>query len=63
MRLHEAVKTARLERGLTHREAAALVGVDRSYVVHIGAGRRVPSLGVWLRLRRELGVHEPDQLA
>lgn len=50
------LKVARYRLGLTQLELARLVGVDRSTIANIEAGRIKPSVGLAKRLGDALGV-------
>ena len=48
--------------GYTQHELARLVGVKASHIAFLESGRRLPSLGLLLRLAKELNVR-PGKLA
>lgn len=52
----EAMRDAMARRGLNQTDVGSLVGVSSSYVCHLLAARRRPSVEVAARIERELGV-------
>ena len=48
--------------GYTQRDLARLVGVNASHIAYLETGRRLPSLGLLVRLAKELNVR-PGKLA
>jgi transcriptional regulator with XRE-family HTH domain len=48
--------------GYSQRDLARLVGVQASHIAYLENGRRLPSLGLLLRLAKELNVR-PGRLA
>jgi transcriptional regulator with XRE-family HTH domain len=48
--------------GYTQRDLARLVGVKASHIAYLETGRRLPSLGLLVRLAKELNVR-PGRLA
>ncbi len=48
--------------GYTQRELARVVGVKASHIAYLENGRRLPSLGLLVRLAKELNVR-PGKLA
>lgn len=50
------IRTMREAAGLSQRELGERLGVDPTYISHLEAGRRDPSLGLLRRLARELSV-------
>ena len=48
--------------GYTQRDLARLVGVQASHIAYLETGRRLPSLGLLVRLAKELNVR-PGRLA
>jgi transcriptional regulator with XRE-family HTH domain len=58
-------KTIRIRRqafGYTQRKLARLVGVKAAHIAYLENGRRLPSLGLLVRLAKELKVR-PSKLA
>ena len=61
----ELGNTIRIRReafGYTQRDLARLVGVQASHIAYLETGRRLPSLGLLVRLAKELNVR-PGRLA
>jgi transcriptional regulator with XRE-family HTH domain len=56
------IRTRREVFGYTQRELARLVGVNATHIAYLESGRRLPSLGLLLRLATELNVR-PGKLA
>lgn len=56
------IRTRREVFGYTQRELARLVGVNATHIAYLESGRRLPSLGLLLRLAKELNVR-PGKLA
>ncbi len=58
------LKSARLERGLTQKQLAEMVGVDGSYIARLEMDERRPSRKVVLKLARalQLSPEESDRL-
>ena len=54
--LGRAIADIRIERGLTQEQLAASIGVGRSYLAKIEAGRSASLLNRILRLLRRLGA-------
>lgn len=54
MPLENALKTIRLQKGLTQEVLAAMVGVTRQSVIAIEKGKYVPSVRLALELARAL---------
>ncbi len=52
----EAIKNARRSHDLTQRQLASLARVSHSYVSHVEAGRRMPSLDTVMRIAAVLGL-------
>jgi transcriptional regulator with XRE-family HTH domain len=57
MTLGAAIKRLRNAAGLSQRELAERIQVDASYLSHLEADRREPSLGLLRSLARELNIH------
>jgi transcriptional regulator with XRE-family HTH domain len=51
----EIIARARISKGWSQRELASYVGVSHSYVSHVEAGRRMPSVETLNRIARGLG--------
>jgi transcriptional regulator with XRE-family HTH domain len=60
MNVANAITQFRLAAGRSKRWLAAQIDVDRSYVTHLEAGRRTPSLQVLARIALALGVTTQD---
>lgn len=61
--LANEIRKARRAAGLTQEELAAKARLSREYVNYIERGKRQPTVAVFLRLCKALGVHAPDLLA
>jgi transcriptional regulator with XRE-family HTH domain len=57
-----AVKTARLEKGLSQEQLAAKSGLDRTYISGVERGARNPSLKSAQRIANALGKSLPALL-
>lgn len=53
-----ALRARREALGLTQEQLAERIGVHRTHIVHIEAGRRRATLDIAVALRRELGLDE-----
>jgi transcriptional regulator with XRE-family HTH domain len=60
--LSVVIERVRLEVGISKRGLGRAIDVEPTYVSHILAGRKVPSLGVFVRLAHALGVEPSDLL-
>lgn len=56
MNYAKGIETARTRRGLSKRKLAMLIGVDPSYVTHLEAGKKTPSLTVVELIARALDI-------
>jgi len=56
MTLGDAIRRLRSAAGLTQKELAAGIDVDASYLCHLEAGRREPSLALLRKITSELSV-------
>lgn len=56
-----AVREARLKRGLSQEEAAALGGLDRSYYGHLERASKTPTVNMIFRVSQAVG-RRPAQL-
>lgn len=61
--LGEAVRAARLRRGMSQEQLAAAAGLDRTYVSGLERGTRNPALSTQERLAAALGVPLGELLA
>ncbi len=50
------IKFLRTQRSLSQSELASKIGVTRRHIAFIESGERTPSLGLTLKIARELGV-------
>jgi transcriptional regulator with XRE-family HTH domain len=60
--LGTTIRIRRRAFGYSQRELARLVGVKASHIAYLENGRRLPSLGLLVRLAKELNVR-PGKLA
>ena len=58
----DTIRIRRSAFGYTQRELARLVAVKASHIAYLEKGRRLPSLGLLMRLAKELNVR-PGKLA
>ena len=60
--LARELRKARLAAGLTQEKLAAKANVSREYVNYIERGKRQPTVGMFVRLCKAMGLHPPDVL-
>lgn len=56
----EELRTLRTNAGITQEEVAARAGVSREYVSMLEAGKNTPTIDVFIRLCRAVGVSPAD---
>jgi len=61
--LGQEIRKARLKAGMTQEELAAKARLTREYVSLLELNKRMPTLPVFVRLCRSMGVSAPDLLA
>jgi XRE family transcriptional regulator, regulator of sulfur utilization len=57
----QAVREARLKRGLSQEEAASIGGIDRGYYGHIERATKTPTVNMIFRISEAVG-RKPSQL-
>jgi transcriptional regulator with XRE-family HTH domain len=57
----QAVREARLKRGLSQEEAASIGGIDRAYFGHIERATKTPTVNMIFRVSQAVG-RKPSQL-
>lgn len=57
IRIGNRVKLARVEKGLTQEQLAALVGVTRQTIILIEAGKYNPTLKLCLMIKKATGIN------
>ena len=61
--LGQEIRKARVKAGLTQEDLAAKARVTREYVSLLELNKRMPTLPVFVRLCKAIGVSAPDLLA
>lgn len=56
MNYARGISAARVRKGLSKRRLASLIGVDASYVTHLEAGKKTPSLATVETIARVLDI-------
>jgi transcriptional regulator with XRE-family HTH domain len=61
--LGQEIRKARLKAGMTQEELAAKARMTREYVSLLELNKRMPTLPVFVRLCRSMGISAPNLLA
>lgn len=61
--LASELRKARVAAGLTQEELAAKARVSREYINYLERGKRMPTVAVFIRIAKAVGVYPPDLLA
>jgi putative transcriptional regulator len=60
--LRDELRKARIAAGLTQEELAAKAGVSREYVNYVERGKSDPTVKMFVKLCKAMGVYAPDVL-
>lgn len=60
--LKDEIHKARMAAGLTQEELAAKANLSREFVGYVERGKNEPTVKVFIRLCRAMGVYPPDLL-
>jgi putative transcriptional regulator len=60
--LKNELRKARIAAGLTQEELAAKAGVSREYVNYVERGKSDPTVKMFVKLCKAMGVYAPDVL-
>jgi transcriptional regulator with XRE-family HTH domain len=60
--LSDEIRKARVAAGLTQEKLAAKARVSREFVNYVERGKSEPTVAMFVRLCKAMGVHAPDVL-